>query len=506
VTKARYNREGYHPEREHFFLEFVGADHLAEKDKPRDPDALLWFGDLLRYDVIGRYATSGTSEEIQRKQAYLRSWGYGTGFGIDKSDDDPERDCQPFLSEHPGILSGLQADGSAEFMETAHKRSQGLLLHVEQLYAAATFGLAALDFFTTTGGRMNELLQINLTPECLYTMTVEGIQRLLVRVVPKGRDQPADYMVGPETVRNFERVAQLLREHYQLQAGDVLPKVAFHGDNNRAPDFPDCRPYLFQYYGKHFSYRTITACLRFLCHGMVFTNTEGKAVVLKAHLLRHVFATHLRQVEKVPLDIVAVILHQKNLRITSYYAAPQWQQVVEATDTLLDRFATHLGRVEDAFVRAPAELQRQWETAKQTVGTLAHVPGGDCTCHAICPFSYVCTGCVYKAPDPNRREELVEQKQWAMIRLDQVKRRGMGPETVKMEALIGRCNTELEEMRLIEEYRNDEQYNPGVQIERNEGLQPSVANRASSGDASTNSYARQSHGGSTAARRADSYT
>ncbi len=175
-------------------------------------------------------------------------------------------------------------------------------------------------------------------------------------------------------MRNFERVAQLLKEHYQLQAGDVLPSVAMHADNNRAPDFPDSRPYLFQYYGKHFSYRTITACLRFLCHGMVFTNAEGKAVVLKAHLLRHVFATHLRQVEGVPLDIVAVILHQKSLRITSYYAAPQWQQVVEATDTLLDKFATHLGSVEDAFVRAPTELQHQWEIAKKTVGTLARVP------------------------------------------------------------------------------------------------------------------------------------
>jgi Phage integrase family len=505
VTNARYHKAGYRPEHNHFFLEFVGADNLAEKDGPRDPDALLWFGDLLRYNVIGKYATSGTPEEVQRKQAYLRSWGYGTGFGIYGVGDDSERDCQPFLAEHPGILSGLQADGSAEFIDAACKRSQGPLLHVEQLFAAATFGLAALDFFLTTGGRMNELLQISLTPECLYTMMVEGTQRLLIRLIPKGRDLPADYMVGPETVRNFEHVAHLLKEHYQLQAGDVLPSVAIHADNNRAPDFPDCRPYLFQYHGKHFSYRTITACLRFLCHGMVFTNAEGKAVVLKAHLLRHVFATHLRQVEGVPLDIVAVILHQKSLRITSYYAAPQWKQVVEATDTLLDTFATHLGNVEDAFVRAPAELQHQWETAKKTVGTLARVPGGDCTCHALCPFSYVCTGCVYKVPDPSRREEIEEQKHWAMIRLDQVKRRGMGPETVKMEVLIGRCNTELEEMTLIEEYRNDEQYNPPVHIERDEEHQPSVAQTASSGHAATYDHTGPNYCRSTATRREDGH-
>jgi hypothetical protein len=42
----------------------------------------------------------------------------------------------------------------------------------------------------------------------------------------------------------------------------------------------------------------------------------------------------------------------------------------------------------------------------------------------------VCTGCVYKIPDPARREEIVEQKQWALFRYEQVKRRAMGPETI----------------------------------------------------------------------------
>jgi hypothetical protein len=41
----------------------------------------------------------------------------------------------------------------------------------------------------------------------------------------------------------------------------------------------------------------------------------------------------------------------------------------------------------------------------------------------------------------------------------------MGPETVRMQALIQRCNTELEEMTIIEEYRNDEQFNPPIHIE-----------------------------------------
>ncbi len=257
----------------------------------------------------------------------------------------------------------------------------------------------------------------------------------------------------------------MLKNHYQLGPGESLPHVPFNPDNQRAHRFPGKHPYLFQYHGKQLLRSAVTASLRFLCHGIVFQRAGGTTVILKPHLLRHVFANHLHQVEHVPLDLVAVILHQKDTRVTGYYAAPTWQQVAETTGSFLDRCATQLGEVEEAFMRTPAELQRQWEEAKQQVGTLAKVPDGDCTCHAVCPYSYVCTGCVYKIPDPARREEIVEQKQWALIRYEQVKRRGMGPETLKMQALVQRCNTELEEMNLIEEYRADENYQPKLRIE-----------------------------------------
>jgi hypothetical protein len=159
-----------------------------------------------------------------------------------------------------------------------------------------------------------------------------------------------------------------------------------------------------------------------------------------------------------------VILHQKNLEVTGYYAAPQWGQVVAATDMLLDRFATHLGSIEKIMVRTPQELRQQYENARQQVGTLTRVIGGECTCHALCPISFACTGCVYKIPDPTKREEIQEHKQWALIRLEQVKQRKMGPETVKMQALIGHCNTELEEMNLIEQYRKDERDEPRLDL------------------------------------------
>jgi integrase len=373
--EARCQIRAFCPERMTYFLEVVGTELLDDGSSGPVPERFLWFGDVLHYDVLSEGPCLGTPEEIERKQAYLHSWGY-----------ESELRCKPFSSGIAGLLAWPYEH--ANFLRKAQARAQGPLVLVEPLFAAATFGLAALDFFTTTGARMNELLQVRLTPDCLYTMVVEGTPRLLVRLIPKGMTRAAEYVVGPETRRHFERVALILQEHYGLQAGETLPAVAFCQHHGRVALFPDHQPYLFQYGGQHLSPTAITACLRFLCHGLVFQAVEGKTVVLKAHLLRHVFATHIHHVEQVPLDIVAVLLHQKNTRVTGYYAAPSWHQVMASADAVLDRFATHLGSLDDAFMRAPAELQRQYEEAKERVGTLAKVPGGACTCHGQCPVSF----------------------------------------------------------------------------------------------------------------------
>jgi len=171
---------------------------------------------------------------------------------------------------------------------------------------------------------------VSLQPECLHTLVVEGVKRLVLRLVPKGSDKLADYFVGVETQRTFEKTVQLLKDHYELQPGDRLPSVPFDPNNGRAHLFP-ARPYLFQLNRRHLSGFAVTACMRFLCHGLVFQTRDGQVVSLKAHTLRHVFATHAHHVEQLPLDVVAVILHQKNLEVTGYYAAPQWEQVVAAT-------------------------------------------------------------------------------------------------------------------------------------------------------------------------------
>ncbi len=438
-----------------YFLEFVKAEQLTHPEtSAASDDGPLWFGDLLRYGLLRDGPFRGDPEELQRQRSYLESWGYLS--------EDEEMACAPFRTCYSGLLTSPRA--AALFLNEAHRLTQKMVFQVEPFYAAATFGLAALELLTSTGMRINEVFQVSIQPECLHTLVVEGVKRLVLRLVPKGSDKLADYFVGPETQKTFEKVVQLLQSHYQLQPGSRLPSVPFDPNNGRAHLFP-ARPYLFQLNKRHLSDWAVTACMRFLCHGLVFQARDGQAVALKAHSLRHVFATHAHHVEQLPLDVVAVILHQKNLQVTGYYAAPQWEQIVAATDLLLDRFATHLGSIEEVMVRTPVELQQQYESARSQAGTLTRVIAGDCTCHALCPVSFACTGCAYKIPDPARREELLEQRQWAMIRLEQVKQRKMGPETVKMQALIQRCNTELEEMNLIEHYRKDESYEPALNLE-----------------------------------------
>ncbi len=456
VARAKKQVKQQDQEQAWYFLEFVRAQPLAPTgDTSPAHEGPFWFGDLLRYGLLRDHPFRGDLVEVERQRSYLESWGYLS--------EDEEMARAPFRTSVAGLLTSPKAQ--IHFLIEAQCHTQKILFQVEPLFAAATFGLTGLDLLTTTGMRITEMLQVNLTPECLHTVVVEGAKRLVLRLVPKGTDKPADYFVGMETQRNFEKTVQLLKDHYQLLPGSHLPSVPFDPNNGRAHCFPAC-PYLFQLNKRHLSDFAVTACMRFLCHGLVFETRDGQIVSLKAHSLRHVFATHARHVEQLPLDVIAVILHQKNLEVTSYYAAPRWEQVVAATDMLLDRFATHLGSIEAAMVRTPAELRQQYENACKLVGTLTRVIGGECTCHALCPISFACTGCAYKVPDPARREEITEQKQWAMIRLEQVKRREVGPEIIKMQALIQRCNAELEEMTLVEQYRKDESYDPILEVER----------------------------------------
>jgi hypothetical protein len=281
-------------------------------------------------------------------------------------------------------------------------------------------------------------------------------RRILLRLIPKGEraDTPHDYFIGAETVRLLRKTGELLQEHYGLAPGEGLPQVPFHPRNPRAHRFGPA-PYLFQYQRVHFTDQAVMACVRFLLHGMVFKTREGQLVVLKAHLLRHAFATYAVQVEKIPLDIVGAWLQQKNLLVTEYYSAPGPGQIAEAADRYLARIAAQID-VAEAVLRSPEELRRQYEEAQGRAGTLTDVPGGTCTQHGFCAVKFACIGCAAKVPDPAKRHQVRHKQVWALQQVEYAAQEGLLAEAERMRQLARDCALEEQEMDQIEAYQRDE--------------------------------------------------
>src|SRR5712692_2567691 len=134
VTNASEHLRGFTDECNTLFVEFVKTTSRNTETTPCEP----WFTELLRQDLLGDGPVSGTDEEVKAKQEWLRKFGYA----------DPERgNTTPFQAMVWGLLCWSHDPGDASFMARARERAEGLLIPVEPLYAAATFGLLALDMF-----------------------------------------------------------------------------------------------------------------------------------------------------------------------------------------------------------------------------------------------------------------------------------------------------------------------------------------------------------------------
>jgi hypothetical protein len=262
-------------------------------------------------------------------------------------------------------------------------------------------------------------------------------------------------------MRLLVRVATMLAAHYALPPGAPLPAVAFSPHHGRAHRFGPA-PYLFQYGERHLSDVDITACLRFLLHGMLFRTREGAPVVLTAHLLRHAFATHAVHVEQIPVDIVGEWLKQKHLDVTDYYSQPTEGMVADAADRYLARIAAHV-HVGDAVRRSPPELRQLYEAARGQVGTLAEVIGGHCVSHGFCAAKFACVGCAGKVPDPAKRPQLQRHRTWAQAQVTLAVDEGLSPEAERMRQLVRDCDTELEEMDQIDAARRDAAHDAAIQ-------------------------------------------
>ena len=461
ILDARNRKKSFAPERNSYLLEFVRAEALDGKS----PVVGLWFLELLERQVLGKGPEYGTQEEVEQKQAWLRSQGYG--------DEEHEDELlEPFRCYAPGVLVPSKSSGDADFVKHARERTGALFIPVESLCVAATFGMVALHIFTANGMRIGELLQLRASSECIVPMVIppapdaedqQPTVHWAVRAVPKGHRTATTYYLDDEHLRLLSLIKRMLCEHYgiDLKAGGDLPTVAMRGKHAQrfAPD-----RYLFQYHHQGLPAEDLRVCMRFLVHGLVFQTREGRRVIILPHLLRHGFATWALNVAKEPIDIVAAILHQKNLAVTKYYGRPNQRLIEERSHRLMTQISSYID-VDDLILRSPQELRELLRTAQRTHGTLARTRGGRCMLNGECPILFACIGCSAKVPDPAQRGEVEEVREVTLMQIQRAKKKGLTLEVMQYQKKLTQCDAELREMDMLEACREDENREPEVNFE-----------------------------------------
>jgi hypothetical protein len=460
LKKVHRRTGGYSDSNNRPFLQFVRAERLHD-DAPVEG---LWFEEMIKVGVLGYAGQRLVNLELaQKRQDWLKTWGYGEKNGTERS--------APFKVSNAGVLSWSFPD--AVYMGQVQLRTQSVFIPVEAFYVAALFGLLAIELFTTTGMRINELLQICLTKEAFTRVEIAAALgkapsvRYAFHLIPKGErtDKRHDFFIDPKSKKLLVNVAKMLQQHYalDLDGGETLPIVPFNPDHSRSHRFKEA-PYLFQYGHQHLDDRDITACMRFLLHGMVFQTAEGELVTLKAHLLRHGFANYAVHVGKVPIDIVGEWLHQRNPDVTWYYAKATATQLVEYSDLFLSQLSSHFS-LEEHIARTPEEIREQTREALKRVGTLSQIIGGHCAAHSVCPNGMACVGCPCNIPDPTKRYQIEHQISWATRELEFCESEGLVLEGEKYKDYIRKCQIILREMDGIEQYEEDEKHEVQIQFD-----------------------------------------
>lgn len=264
----------YAPERNAFFIQYEG--------KPGD---LLWFGDLVTKRLL----------EFHQKGALTVS--------------------------RPGLLTPPKAQSM--WLTSARRRSGAVLFEPESLYRGVLFATALATLALTNGSRANELLQVSATR--FETMVVDELKNqhptgrkigiLVQHLLPKGSRHESErqfFLISDMAMRLLREMGELL----QAQHEGHIPVVQPHHQNRKAHDLPP-EPYFFQWAASSdgrlgcLTLPDIPVLLRFLFHGLTLTTRTGEPIRVVTHLLRHVLATHARQVNNVPAEAVAYLLHHR---------------------------------------------------------------------------------------------------------------------------------------------------------------------------------------------------
>lgn len=434
------------PADQRYVLEFIKAENLSDGSAGEGP----WFVELLKLKLLGNWSTPYlTPEHRENIMNYLHHWGYET--------EGSEKIPSPFNPRNIGLLI------QGFYVSKASTIENKTFINIHPIYMACLFAKFALDIITSSGARMNELLQISYDKDCCV-ITIDRAQsppkkNFILRLTPKGREEPENYYVPEEIFKSIHEIVKVLKEHYK---SDHLPEVEY-SVSSRQNILNDKRRFVFQINGKHINVFSINAIIRFLLHGVLMETSSGKQVTMKSHLLRHAFATHAVQTEKIPIDIVRVLLHQKDIEVTSYYAAPTNGQLSEAVESMNNSLVSVLD-IQKGIIRAPGELQEMYQDYKDRVGTLSRVTGGICTIDSVCPTRMACVGCGAKVPQPSFKDELQEYYNWASESQLKFEKLGLPLEAQKMKITKTRAKNELKEIELLERTIKDKNHEADIRI------------------------------------------
>ena len=387
------------------FLSYEGATAAAETVEPAE----FWFADLTRaggltYDPDPAFLAAHGYAKAALYQPVRPDWTVSTGTWLKR------------LSADLGLL----------------------FLPVDTLLAAGLIGQAVLQVMTKTGARIGEVMQIRLTPEHLARAELPGGKEVIAfRAKPKGRTAEEPFYIDGRCLKALHAWFSFLRER---GGGAVVLPPTFQLREKCGP-----APYLLQFRGRHLGHKDLNACLRILLHGIEVSTAQDETVRLSTHLLRHGFATEMRQLE-VPMDVIALLIKQRDVDVTRFYAQPTPAQMVEVQERIfLDRIdltRTHL--------RTPATIRRQMESAQGGVGALVPVVGGTCTVANMCPVKFACLGCAGNAPDPAKRAQVEEFKRIYEDMMRLAAGQGLRAEERKARGAVAGCEDMLAEMALIE--------------------------------------------------------
>jgi len=423
----------FSPSRRRFVAEYRGTEAIESPTT-----APFWFLDLYRNDV---FTHKPTNEVAARRLGFFKQHGYTS---------------RQVWEQTPGLLKPMRkyVSSEARFLEREHGYR---FLHHEGLYATSLFAHMVVRIQTVTGARVGEVQQVAQNPDCIAQLINVGPKagsRWVLRMIPKGRRDRAEYFIDEDT-KNI--LADVVRFQRRITRSKKLPMVT-----HQSSRYPADR-YLLQWNGLALDQATLNTALRFLLHGAIL-DSEGNCVHLTSHLLRHGFATEMASM-KVPLEVIAKILHQRHVEVTRYYAQPTQQQVMDAAELL---FIERIDVAAEA-VRSPEEIGRMLREAEGQIGALTEVIGGTCVVSNLCPAKFACIGCAGNAPDPARRYQIETKRDWAKEQIVWARREQLLAEERQMKRVVQDCELLLEEMSLIERARLDQAQEIFIQKEDTNG-------------------------------------